>query len=89
MPMLIDGREISSDIHPFIIAEMSGNHLRSLDTAARIIKAAVEAEADAIKIQLFDPTRLATARGGAIRCCNPEFGKAGRLATSTNPRVPR
>jgi sialic acid synthase SpsE len=44
---------------PYIVAEMSANHLGSLDRALAIIDAAADAGADAIKFQLFEPERLA------------------------------
>ncbi len=43
---------------PFIIAEMSGNHNQSLDRALRLVDAAVEAGAHALKLQTSSPDGL-------------------------------
>ncbi|RKX27389.1 MAG: pseudaminic acid synthase [Candidatus Zixiibacteriota bacterium] len=43
---------------PFIIAEMSGNHNQSLDRALRLVDAAVEAGAHALKLQTASPDGL-------------------------------
>ena len=42
----------------FIIAELSANHARNLETALQTIKAAKKAGADAIKIQTYTPDSL-------------------------------
>lgn len=49
----IGSRRISADSPTFIVAEMSANHLQDYDRAVRIIHAAKEAGADAIKLQTF------------------------------------
>lgn len=49
----ISGRKISNSELPFIIAELSGNHNQSLDLAFKMIEAAAEAGADAIKLQTY------------------------------------
>ncbi|PHE90583.1 pseudaminic acid synthase [Bacillus pseudomycoides] len=49
----INGREISRNHQPFIIAEMSGNHNQSLERALQIVEAAARAGAHALKIQTY------------------------------------
>lgn len=62
--MIIETREIGTDCPPLYVAELSANHVGSLDTALRLIKAAKQAGADAVKFQFYDPIRLAHKRGG-------------------------
>lgn len=52
---------------PFIIAEMSGNHRGSLEEALRIIDAAAESGAHAIKLQTYTPDTM------TIDCDNKHF----------------
>jgi pseudaminic acid synthase len=49
----INGRTISAQTPPYIIAEMSGNHNRDIERALRLIDAAAEAGADAVKLQTY------------------------------------
>jgi pseudaminic acid synthase len=43
---------------PFIIAEMSGNHNKSIERALEIVSAAADSGADAIKLQTFTPDSM-------------------------------
>jgi N-acetylneuraminate synthase len=49
----IGARRIGQDCPPLIIAEMSGNHNQSLDTALAIVDAAAKAGAHALKLQTY------------------------------------
>ena len=49
---LTENREIGENQHPFIIAEIGNNHNGSIDTAIKLIKAAKESGADAVKFQV-------------------------------------
>jgi N-acetylneuraminate synthase len=51
--MLIGERKIGLNERPYLIAEMSGNHNRSLDRALEIVDAAAQSGADAIKLQTY------------------------------------
>jgi pseudaminic acid synthase len=50
---LIGDRPVGADHPAFIVAEMSANHGRSLDHAIRVLRAAKECGADAVKIQTY------------------------------------
>jgi pseudaminic acid synthase len=51
----IAGRAIGPSRTPFVIAEMSGNHNRSLDRALAIVEAVARSGAHALKIQTYTP----------------------------------
>jgi len=54
----INGRKIGQGLLTFIIAEMSANHNKDYDQAVKIIKAAKEAGADAVKLQTYTPDTI-------------------------------
>ncbi|WP_186580813.1 pseudaminic acid synthase [Aquibacillus kalidii] len=49
----LEGRSIGRNSKPFIIAEMSGNHNKSLERALKIVEEAAKAGVDALKIQTY------------------------------------
>lgn len=51
--LFIGERAIGINHSPFIIAEMSGNHNMSLERALKIVDAAAQAGADALKLQTY------------------------------------
>jgi pseudaminic acid synthase len=65
--MKIDGRAIGPEHPPYVIAEISNNHLADPERACRLIEIAAKAGADAVKIQTYDADSL------TIDCDRPEF----------------
>ena len=63
----IDDRPIGPGHPPYVIAELSANHNGDLDQALRIIDAAQEAGADAVKIQTYRPDTI------TLKSDAPEF----------------
>ncbi|SFD34204.1 pseudaminic acid synthase [Clostridium uliginosum] len=70
----IGKRKISEEEPTFIIAEISANHLMNYDRAVKIMIAAKEAGADAVKLQTYTPDTI------TIDCNGEEF-----LATTGSP----
>jgi pseudaminic acid synthase len=56
--MSIAGRKIGKGQPVYIIAEISANHNQSYDEAAKLIRAAKEAGADAVKLQTYTPDTI-------------------------------
>jgi len=71
MPVVVAGRTIGSDRPPYIIAEMSGNHMGRLDRALALIDAAANAGADAVKLQTYTADTITLDHDG------PEFRLEG------------
>lgn len=69
----IQGRTISADAPPYVIAEMSANHNGSIENAMRIIEAASAAGADAVKLQTYRPDTI------TMDCDRDEFRIRGGL----------
>ena len=67
----INGRSIGPDHPTYVIAEVSANHNQSFDAAVRLIHAAAEAGADAVKLQTYTPDTL------TIRSDRPAFRVSG------------
>lgn len=65
--MQIDGRPIGAGHPPYVIAEVSNNHLGDADRACRLIEAAARTGASAVKIQNYDADSL------TIDSDRPEF----------------
>ena len=65
------GRLIGRDQPSFIVAELSGNHNRSFDRAAELIRLARDVGADAVKLQTYTADTL------TIDCDKPPFRITG------------
>ncbi|MFW8600407.1 pseudaminic acid synthase [Desulfobacterota bacterium M19] len=69
----INNRKIGTGHPVYIVAEMSANHNQDYDTAVKIIQAAREAGADAIKLQTYTPDTM------TLDCDNDYFRIKGTI----------
>lgn len=69
----IAGRRIAADEAPYVIAEMSANHNGHIETALKIIEAAKQAGADAVKLQTYRPDTI------TLNCDSEDFRIHGGL----------
>ena len=69
----IDDRRVGVDESPYIIAELSANHNRKLDTALKIIEQAKMSGAEAVKLQTYRPDTI------TLKCDSDEFRIQGGL----------
>ncbi len=65
--IMINDHRVGFNEPTYIIAEMSANHSQSFDQAVKILQAAKEAGADAVKLQTYTPDTL------TIKSDMPEF----------------
>jgi pseudaminic acid synthase len=70
-PVQLDGKHVSPNHAPFVIAEISANHRGELGLALDIVKAAAAAGADAIKLQHYTPDTI------TVRSPHPDFEISG------------
>ena len=56
--LFIENRKISSENKPFIIAEISANHKKSIKLVYKLLEAAAECGVDAVKFQTFLPDEI-------------------------------
>jgi len=73
MDITINDRKVGKGHPVYIIAEMSANHNQDFDRAVKIIEAAKEAGADAVKLQTYRPDTI------TIDCDNEYFRIKGTI----------
>lgn len=65
--MKIQGISVNDTVSPYVIAEMSGNHLGDYESAKSLLLKSAEAGADAFKLQTYTPDSL------TIKCDRSEY----------------
>lgn len=76
-PFDIGGRSIGDSHACYLIAEAGVNHNGDVDTAHRLVDAAADAGADAVKFQTFDPDELAAPDAARAAYQESAMGEAG------------
>jgi N-acetylneuraminate synthase len=71
--LTIAGQRIAVDTPPYVIAEMSANHNGNIETAFKLIEAAKQAGADAVKLQTYRPDTI------TLNCNSEDFRIHGGL----------
>jgi pseudaminic acid synthase len=71
--IVINNRPIGKGRPVYCVAEMSANHLQSYDQAVKIVEAAKQAGADAVKLQTYTPDTM------TINCDNDHFQIKGTV----------
>ncbi|RLI52995.1 MAG: pseudaminic acid synthase [Candidatus Thorarchaeota archaeon] len=74
----INNRKIGPGLPTYIVAEMSANHNQNFERAVKIIEAAKNAGADAVKLQTYTPDTL------TINCDNEYFQIKGTIWEGKN-----
>jgi pseudaminic acid synthase len=74
----IKGRKIGFEASVYIVAEMSANHGQNFEQAIKILEAAKQAGADAVKLQTYTPDTL------TIDCNNEYFRIKGTIWEGKN-----
>ena len=78
-PCIKIGQRFIGDGYPaYVIAEVSANHHQNFEQAVKIIHAAKDAGADAIKVQTYTPDTM------TIACSRPEFRIEGTIWDGRN-----